>query len=82
MAFSRVLVRNKTRLPKRDGFLPGASRENICRMIKKMPPGKARDILVVYYRRKDDNGMRSIARELMRLYPTVRDWLVRGFGTQ
>ena len=51
-------------------------------MIKKMPPGKARDILVVYYRRKDGNGMRSIARELMRLYPTVRDWLVRGFGTQ
>ena len=37
MAFSRVLVRNKTRLPKRDRFLLDASKENIYCMIKKRP---------------------------------------------
>ena len=46
-------------------------------MIKKTPPGKARDILVACCRRKDGKGIRSIARELMRPYSTVRGWLVR-----
>ena len=40
-------------------------------MIKKTPPGKARDILVACCRRKDGKGIRSIARELMRPYSTV-----------
>ena len=46
-------------------------------MIKKTPPGKARDILAACCKRKDGRGMRSIARELMRPYSTTRDWLVR-----
>ena len=46
-------------------------------MIKKTPLGKARDILIACCKRKDGRGMRSIARELMRPYSTVRDWLVR-----
>ena len=61
----------------RDRFLPDASRESICRMIKKTPRGKVRDILIACCRRKDGRGIRSIARELMRPYSTVRDMLIR-----
>ena len=82
MASSRAPVRSRAKIPKGDGFLPGVSRGDICRMIKKTPPGKARDILVACCRRKDGRGIRSIARELMRAYSTVHDWLVRGFGTR
>ena len=46
-------------------------------MIKRSSPGKARDILVACCKRKEGNGIWSIARELMRLYPTIRGWLVR-----
>ena len=77
MAFSRAPVRNGAKIPKGDRFLPDASRENICSMIKKTPPGKARDILIACCSRKDSMGIRSIARELMRPYSTVCDWLVR-----
>ena len=35
------------------------------------------DILVACCRYKEGNGIRSIARKLMRLYPRVRGWLVR-----
>ena len=46
-------------------------------MIKKTPTGKARDILVACCKCKDDKGIRSITRELMRPYSTIRDWLIR-----
>ena len=46
-------------------------------MIKRSSPGKARDILVACCRRKEGNGIWSIARELMRPYSTTRGWLVR-----
>ena len=74
---SRAPVRNGARLPRGGGFLPGTSRENICRMIEQSSPGKARDILVACCKRKEGKGIWSIARELMRPYSTVRGWLVR-----
>ena len=77
MVFSRAPVRSRVKIPKGDRFLPDASRENICRMIKKTPPGKARDILIACCKRKDGKGIRSITRELMRPYSTIRDWLIR-----
>ena len=46
-------------------------------MIKRSSPGKARDILVACCKRKEGNGIWSIARELMRPYSTIRGWLVR-----
>ena len=46
-------------------------------MMKQSSPGKARDILVTCCRYKEGNGIRSIARKLMRLYSTVRGWLIR-----
>ena len=77
MVSSRAPVRNGARIPNGERFLPDASRENICRMIKKTPPDKDGDILVACCRRKDGRGMWFITRELMRLYSTVRAWLVR-----
>ena len=74
---SRAPVRNGARLPRGCGFLPGTSRENICRMMEWSSPGKARDILVGCCKRKEGKGIWSIARELMRPYSTVRGWLVR-----
>ena len=46
-------------------------------MIKRSSPGKARDILVACCKRKEGNGIWSVARELMRPYSTIRGWLVR-----
>ena len=46
-------------------------------MIKRSSPGKARDILVACCKRKEGNGIWSIARELMRPYSTICGWLVR-----
>ena len=46
-------------------------------MIKKSSPGKARDILITCCKRKEGNGIWSIARELTRPYSTTRSWLVR-----
>ena len=46
-------------------------------MIKKSFLGNAGDILVACCRRKDGKVIRSVARELMRPYSTVRGWLVR-----
>ena len=46
-------------------------------MIKRSSLGKARDILVACCKRKEGNGIWFIARELMRLYSTIRGWLVR-----
>ena len=77
MTLSRAPVRNETRLPKGDRFLPGTSRRALCRMIKRPSPGKARDILVACCKHKEGNGIWSIARELMRPYSTIRGWLVR-----
>ena len=57
-------------------FFLDASRENIYRMIKKTPPGKVRDILVVCCKRKDGKGMRSIARELMKPHSTIHGILL------
>ena len=77
MAHSRAPVRNGERLPGGGEFLPGTSRENICRMMEPSPPGKAKDILVACCKRKEGKGIRSIARGLTRPYSTVRGWLVR-----
>ena len=74
---SRAPVRNEAKIPKGDGFLPDASKGNICGMIKKTPLGKARDILVACCRRKDGRWIRFITRELVRPYSAVRDWLIR-----
>ena len=71
MVFSRAPIRNEAKIPKGNRFLPDASRENICRKIKKTPPDKAWDILVACCRRKDVRGMRFITRELMRPYAMV-----------
>ena len=53
-------------------------------MIKRSSPGKARNILVACCKRKEGNRIWFIARELMRPYSTIRDWLVqmvqRGLG--
>ena len=76
MEFSRVPVRNGTSLLKESKFLPGTSRKNIYHMIEQSSPGKARNILVAYCRRKEYRGIRSIARELVRPYSTIRDWFV------
>ena len=77
MTLSRAPVRNGARLPKGGRLLPGTSRGALCRMIKRSSPGKARDILVACCKRKEGNGIRSVARELMRPYSTIRGWLVR-----
>ena len=76
MVFSHVPVCNGTRIPKEDRFLSDASRENVCRMIKKTSPGKAWNILVACCRYREGNEIRSIARELMRPYSTVRGILL------
>ena len=65
MAFSRAPVLCVAKISKEDIFLSSASMENVCRMIKKTPSDKARDILVACRRREEGRGMRSIARELM-----------------
>ena len=77
MTPSRAPVRNEARFPKGDRFLPGTSRRALCRMIKRPSPGKAKDILVACCKRKEGNGIWSIARELVRPYSTIRGWLVR-----
>ena len=46
-------------------------------MIKRSSPGKAKDILVACCKRKGDNGIWFIARELMRPYSTIHGWFVR-----
>ena len=77
MTPSRAPVRNGARLPKGGRFLPGTSRRVLCRMIKRSSPGKARDTLVACCKRKEGNGIWSIARGLTRPYSTIRGWLVR-----
>ena len=53
-------------------------------MIKRLSHGKTSGILVACCKRKEGNGVWSIARELMRPYSTIRGWLVqmarRGLG--
>ena len=46
-------------------------------MIKRSSHGKVRNILVACCKRKEGNGIWSIARVLMRPYSTIRGWLVR-----
>ena len=74
---SHASVRNEMGLPKGDGFLLGTGREDIYRTMEWSSPDKIRDILVDCCRYKEGNGIRSIARELMRSYSMVRDWFVR-----
>ena len=65
------------KLPSGDTFMLDMTKEAISEKIKKMSYGKSRYMLSACYMRKRGESLREIARQLMKPFSIVRDWLVR-----
>ena len=77
MTLSRAPVRSGAGPPKGGRPLLGTGRRALCRMIKRPSPGKARDVPAACRRRREGNGMWTVARGPVRPYPAIRGRPVR-----
>ena len=65
----------KERLPKGQKFMPRVCLERLVRTWKDEPAGKSKQVLEACRRRKEGQGIHSMAREMGMNYSTVQGWL-------
>ncbi len=67
----------KERLPKGQKFMPRVCLKRLARTWKDEPAGKSKQVLEACRRRKEGQGIHSMAREMGMNYSTVQGWLAR-----
>ncbi len=67
----------KERLPRGQKFMPRVCLERLVKVWKDEPAGKSKQVLEACRRRKEGQGIHSMAREMGMNYSTVQGWLAR-----